>query len=72
LLHLSDIKLPDGVQIPALAQGDQYDQPVVAVNRPRAEEAEEAEAVEGELPGAAAGEEPEAPAEEGGGDESGD
>ena len=35
LLHLSDIKLPEGVQIPILAQGDQYDQPVVAVNRPR-------------------------------------
>ena len=74
LLHLSDIKLPDGVQIPALAQGEQYDQPVVAVNRPRAEEVEEVEAVEGELPEAAAaeGEEPEAPAEGAGGEESSD
>ena len=67
LLHLSDIKLPEGVQIPALAQGEQYDQPVVAVNRPRAEEVDEVEEVElleGELPEAVPGEEPAEPAAE--------
>ena len=70
LLHLSDIKLPEGVQIPILAQGDQYDQPVVAVNRPRAEEVDEVEELEGELPEEVAGEEPgEAPAEEPGSEE---
>jgi large subunit ribosomal protein L25 len=40
-LHLSDIKLPQGVEIPALAQGEDHDVPVVAVNAKKAEEEEE-------------------------------
>ncbi|MBT8061057.1 MAG: 50S ribosomal protein L25/general stress protein Ctc [Gammaproteobacteria bacterium] len=67
ILHLSDIKLPTGVEIPALAQGEQYNQPVVAIHRPRAEEPEEEpEALEGEVPEADAA--PEAGGEEPSGD----
>jgi len=36
IFHLSDIKLPEGVSLVALTHG--HDQPVVAVNPPRAEE----------------------------------
>ncbi len=32
-LHLSDIKLPEGVEIPALAQGHDYDQPIANVHK---------------------------------------
>ena len=45
-LHMSDITLPEGVTIPALAQGADYDQVVVSVNvnkRAEAEKAAEAE-----------------------------
>jgi len=31
-LHLSDIKLPQGVEIPALAQGEDHDLPVVSIH----------------------------------------
>jgi len=31
MLHLSDLTLPDGVEIPALAQGPEHDLPVVAL-----------------------------------------
>jgi large subunit ribosomal protein L25 len=31
-LHLSDIKLPDGVEIPALAQGPDHDLPVASIH----------------------------------------
>ena len=65
ILHLSDIKLPPGVEIPGLVQGEQSDQPVVSIHRPRAEEPAEPEALEGEQPDVAA--EPDA-----GGDESSD
>jgi len=71
-LHLSDIKVPEGVEIIELSYGADHDQPVVAVHRPRKEEVEE-ELVEGEegLEAAAEGEEPaEAKApEEGGGED---
>jgi large subunit ribosomal protein L25 len=50
MLHLSDIQLPAGVEIPGLVKGEQSDQPVVAIHRPRAEEVEEPEEIEGETP----------------------
>ena len=49
MLYLSDIKLPEGVEIPELTQGN--DQPVVSVHILKvAVEPEEEEAVEGEVP----------------------
>ncbi len=53
LVHLSEIKLPEGVVIPALAQGEDQDQVVASIHLQRAveEEHEEAEAGEaGEVP----------------------
>ena len=74
MLHLSDIKLPDGVEIPQLAQGPEHDQAIVSIHVIKVqviEEEVEEEAVEGEE-----GEEGEAPEEgaegeapEAGGDE---
>ncbi len=67
MLHLSDIKLPDGVEIPELAQGPEHDQAIVSIHVIKVVEIEEeveAEAAEGEE--AAAGEEGEAPAAEAG------
>jgi large subunit ribosomal protein L25 len=32
MLHLSDIKLPEGVEIPELAQGEEHDQAIVSVH----------------------------------------
>ena len=48
-LHLSDIVLPEGVEIPALAQGTDHDLPVVNIHLPRAvvEEEETTEVAEG-------------------------
>lgn len=40
-LHLSNIVLPEGVEIPVLQHGEEYDQPVVSVIEQRAEEPEE-------------------------------
>ena len=58
MLHLSDIKLPDGVEIPELAQGPEHDQAIVSIQvikaapEPSEEELEAAEegeeAAEGE------------------------
>jgi len=51
IYHLSDIKLPEGVTLVALAGG--HDHPVVAVNPPRAEEIDvpvETETPAGEVP----------------------
>lgn len=39
-LHLSDIPLPEGVEIIQLQYGEDHDQPVVAIVRPRAEKSE--------------------------------
>ncbi|RMF97508.1 MAG: 50S ribosomal protein L25/general stress protein Ctc [Gammaproteobacteria bacterium] len=57
MLHLSDIPLPDGVEIPELAQGPEHDQPVVSIHVVKVqvepeegEEAAEGEAPEGEAP----------------------
>jgi len=53
IYHLSDIKLPEGVTLVALAHGQ--DHPVVAINPPRREEEEApaAAAAAGEVPAAA-------------------
>jgi large subunit ribosomal protein L25 len=32
MLHLSDIKLPEGVEIPELAQGPEHDHPIVSIH----------------------------------------
>jgi large subunit ribosomal protein L25 len=70
MLHLSDITLPEGVEIPELAQGPEHDHAIVSVHIIKVsvvdEEADaaEAEGEEGETPAAGdvpvAGEEPEA------------
>ncbi len=41
-LHLSDLKLPEGIQLVELARGADHDQPVVAINKPKGGAAEEA------------------------------
>jgi large subunit ribosomal protein L25 len=51
VVHLSDLKLPAGVEIVALIQGGEYDSTVAAIQSPRSEadiEGEDGEAVEGE------------------------
>ena len=47
-IHLSQVPLPEGVDIPALAQGAEHDQPVVSIQMARATEVEEAPEDEGE------------------------
>ena len=47
-IHLSQVPLPEGVEIPALAQGSEHDQPVVSIQMARATEVEEAPEDEGE------------------------
>lgn len=60
VLNLSDIKLPEGVEIPDLAQGPEHDRPVVAIHviklapEPEEEEAAEGAVAEGEAPPTAA------------------
>jgi large subunit ribosomal protein L25 len=64
IYHLSDIKLPEGVTLVALAGG--HDHPVVAVNPPRAEEVDvvpEAVTPAGEVPATAQAEPPKAEGE---------
>ncbi|MBO6850667.1 MAG: 50S ribosomal protein L25/general stress protein Ctc [Marinobacter sp.] len=49
VVHLSDLKLPKGVKVAALLQGEDHDLPVVAIHKPRGAKADEAEdAAEGE------------------------
>ncbi|MDH3439731.1 MAG: 50S ribosomal protein L25/general stress protein Ctc, partial [Gammaproteobacteria bacterium] len=62
MLHLSDIKLPGGVEIPELAQGPDHDHPIVSIHVIKVVVEEEVEEAEGE---AVEGEEGEAPAAEG-------
>jgi large subunit ribosomal protein L25 len=73
MLHLSDIKLPEGVEIPELAQGPEHDHAIVSIQvikvREEPEEVEAAEAAEGEEGEAPAAE---APAADAGGDAEGD
>ncbi|GAA3572782.1 MULTISPECIES: 50S ribosomal protein L25/general stress protein Ctc [Marinobacter] len=47
VVHLSDLKLPGGVRIAALQQGEDHDQPVVAIHKPKGAKADEAEDAEG-------------------------
>jgi large subunit ribosomal protein L25 len=54
-LHLSDLVLPEGVELVQLAYGEGHDQPVVSVHMPRGGGAAEEEVTEGEA--AAEGEE---------------
>ena len=51
MMHLSDIKMPDGVEIPELAQGPEHDHPIVSIHVIKVaavEEEDAAEAAEGE------------------------
>lgn len=69
VLHLSDIKLPEGVEIPELAGGDENDRPVVSIHlvKEEVEVAPEAEVVAAEVPATAqTAEAAEASAKEGG------
>ena len=64
IMHLSDIKFPEGVESTQLAHG--HDSPVVAINPPRREEEEEpVEGEEAAIEGEAEGEAAEAPAADG-------
>jgi large subunit ribosomal protein L25 len=60
-LHLSDIPLPEGVELIELSHGPEHDQPVVSIHIPRAAieaaPTEEAEAPEAKAEGGEAGEE---------------
>ena len=47
MLHLSDIRLPEGVEIPELAQGPEHDQAIVAIHIIKVE-VEPEEEIEGE------------------------
>ena len=70
MLKMSDVKLPEGVSIPALAQGEEADRPVVSIQVIKEVVIEEPEEEEG-FEAAAEGEAPaEAPSEEPAGDES--
>lgn len=40
-IHLSQIPLPEGVEVPAIAQGSEHDQPVVSIHAARATEVED-------------------------------
>ena len=50
ILHLSDLKLPEGVTVAALQQGADHDLPVAAVHKPKGKAADEedGEAAEGD------------------------
>ena len=52
-LHLSDLKLPEDVKIPALAQGKEHDQVVVSVHAIKATAAEDDETATESSPEAA-------------------
>ncbi len=70
MLKMSDIKLPEGVEIPALAQGEEADRPVVTIQIIKEVVIEEPEEEEEGLEAAAEGEAPaEGAAEEDAGDE---
>ena len=43
VVHLSDLVLPKGVRVAALLQGEDHDQPVVAIHKPRGAKTDEAE-----------------------------
>ena len=72
MLYISDIPLPEGVSIPALAQGEEANQPIVSIHVIKEVVIEEEEDLEAAAPGAVpvAGEEPEE--EEGSSDDESD
>ena len=41
VIHLSDLKLPEGVRIAALAQGEDHNLPVLAIHKPKGAKSEE-------------------------------
>ncbi|MCK0165612.1 50S ribosomal protein L25/general stress protein Ctc [Marinobacter sp. S6332] len=43
VVHMSDLKLPEGVRIPALQHGVEHDQAVVSVSKPKGVKADDAE-----------------------------
>ena len=45
-LHISDLKLPKGVESVELSHGEDHDQPVVSINKPRGMASDEAEDAE--------------------------
>ena len=71
MLHLSDIKVPEGVEIPELAQGPEHDHAIVSIQLIKVveevDEAEGEEVAEGEVPT-----EGDASDEDAGGDAEGD
>jgi len=67
-LHLSDIKLPEGVRVVQLAYGEEHDLPVVSIHHPRIEVEEEPVAAATPAEGAAAPAEGAAAAPAAGGD----
>ena len=72
MLHISDIKLPEGVEIPILAQGPENDRPIVSIQFIKEEVIEEeVEELEGEEVEGEAAEGEEGAAEEGAGDAEG-
>jgi large subunit ribosomal protein L25 len=71
MLHMSDIKLPEGVEIPILAQGPENDQGIVSIHVVKAAPIEDDEIAEGEEAEGAEGE-GDAPEGEAGGEESTD
>jgi large subunit ribosomal protein L25 len=72
MLHLSDIKLPEGVEIPILAQGSENDRPIVSIQFIKEEVIEEeVEELEGEGVEGEAAEGEEGAAEEGAADAEG-
>ncbi|MEC7816303.1 MAG: 50S ribosomal protein L25/general stress protein Ctc [Pseudomonadota bacterium] len=48
VVHLSDLKLPKGVRVAALLQGEDHDLPVAAIHKPKGAKADDAEEAEGE------------------------
>ena len=71
MLHISDIKLPEGVEILALAQGPEQDKPIVSIQYIKEVVEEEVEELEGEEVEGEAAEGEEGAAEEGAGDAEG-
>ena len=48
IVHLSDLKLPKGVKVAALQQGEDHDLPVASIHKPKGAKADDAEGEEGE------------------------
>ncbi len=51
ILHISDLKLPKGVESVALAHGEDHDLPVASIHKPKGASTEEASEEEGESEG---------------------